>query len=920
MEETTLVGRDAELAVIHERVERAREGSAGIVVVRGPAGIGKTTLVRAAVRSASGFRLASASGEESERELAFGVADQLAGALGAGPAAAPSPTPLSVGASLLRAMSDAQTSGEPLLVWVDDVQWADLASQQALVFSLRRLDADSVCALLCVRREDEHSLLPGLGRLRAHLRTSVVDLEGLDERGIVELARQVGNPLPVAAAARLHRHTDGNPLWSAALLRELRAEHLRDPLRELPAPRPYAEIVRTRLGRLTPAARALVEVSAVAATEWPLASLATVAGVADPYAALREAVDADLLRGVGDRPALVRPVHALVSAAVVTGLGPDRRAHLHRDLAALATTEHEQLHHLVAASPGRDDDLAVRVAAQGRQHVLEGAWVTAASVLGTAARLSSDLGVRAGLTEEAMALALLAGDAGQATVLADDLTGLPDRPRALALRGWLAFARGRPREAERLLELALRGAGPDVEAEARAILAQLLVFGGRSAEAVEHARRAIRLAPPGTPIVTHVKGLLGAAMAAAGDIRGALAELGEVDPTDDDPSHFPLLVGRATTMVLAADYARAVPELERVAASTDRLAMLQYSCVLHTQACRAHFVLGDWVSAIDHGQRAVWAAEGAELSWGIAPAYATVAQVHARMGSWELATQHCRAALSAAATVRDGASVSYAHTADVVLAYCRGTPSDVVVAARPLLAMTDRDGTDTPGLLDWDVLLCESLVALGRRSEAADRVAALQRVVDGMDQPFPSAEIARLRGLLAAAAGDVDAALAWLRTAGEAAHGVPAPFERALVDLETGRILAGQGLVPEATAKITAAMDTFSRLGAEPFVERAAALLTRAGAAPRADPSARRPALTPQEVAVSRLVRQGMSNREIAAELFLSTKTVEFHLRHVFMKLGVASRTQLVARSPELLDLRAAQDLVDPPLGPAHDP
>ena len=557
MDDARLVGRDQELRLLRGQLDHARAGEARIIFITGEAGVGKTSRARAAAAASPDFLVISASGEESEQDLPYGVADQLFAGLSAGPAASAGPTPLAVGAALLRALSDAQQSSDSaFLVVIDDVQWVDVSSQQALVFALRRLRADSVCVLLCSRAEDEPSLVPGLQRLRRHAITTSLELTGLSESGIATLAGQAKVGLPADAVARLHRHTGGNPLWSKALLSDIDREHLADPRRPLPAPQPFAEIVRHRLSGLSSGARALVETSAVAGTDWPLSSLAAIAEVASPYQALADAIEIDLIREVGGSPVRVRPAHALVSAAVLATIDVNRRSDLHFRLARAATTEHDRLHHEVSASAGSDDHLAARLERHGHDLVLGGQWVAAASTLGTAARLRSSRDRRAELTEEAMAMALLAGDVGQAVLLSRELAAMPDRPRALSLQGWLALARGRHQEAESLLrravERAVQHAPSDVEAQARMILAQLLIFGGRAGEAVTEARRATDLATAGTPAASHAKGLLGVALGMSGDVDRALAELGDVDPEATDPTAFPVLVARGSTLVTAA--------------------------------------------------------------------------------------------------------------------------------------------------------------------------------------------------------------------------------------------------------------------------------------------------------------------------------------------------------------------------------
>jgi DNA-binding CsgD family transcriptional regulator len=919
MDSTRLVGRDPELALLREQLDRARAGEARIVFVRGEAGIGKTSLVRHALSASAADAVVAVSGEQAERDVAYGVVDQLMAGLGAPAASGAGPTPVAVGAALLRALSDRQVTRPPLVLWIDDLQWADASSQQAVVFALRRLRADAVCAVLC-SRDDEPPQLPGLARLRSDRRAVVIDMPGLEVPHLAELAELAGVRLARAAAQRLHAHTRGNPLWIHTLLRDLDGAHLQDLRHALPAPKDLTDLVAARLARLSREARSLVEVAAVASTDWPLGALAAVADVGEPHGPMAEGIAADLLLEAGTRPTRVRPPHALIAAAVVAGIGVARRAAIHARLATTATREHERLHHEVAASPGNDDGLSRRVEQVGREQLSEGSWATAATTLSTAAHLTADPARRADLAEEALTMALLAGDVTQAGLLSRELATRPERPRSLSLLGWYSLATGQVREAEGLLRRSIVGADPAVESQSRMILAQLLIFLGRAHEAVGEARRASALAAPGTPGAAHARGLLVVAMATAGDHAGALAAAGDVDAAEGDPTEFPVLVARGSALVMSADYAPAAAELELVASRTDRLGMLQFSCVLHAHAARALYVLGDWSSAIDHGERGVAAAEDAELAWAFSPTHATVAQVYARMGTWSLAEHHVRAAEAATNRLSDPMSITYAGTARAVLAHARQDPEGVLAAAAPIRAMTDRDGTDEPGLLDWPVVVVESLLALGLCTEATEVLREFSRHAHRVQQPFPNAEAARLRAEVDLARGRPGEALAHCDEAVDLASAAGAPYEMALATLAQGRALNRLGRVTEGSTAVRRAADGFARLGALPAIEQATRLLDGHGSRsshPR--PSPRDPGLTPQEIAVSRLVRKGLSNREIASELFLSTKTVEFHLSHVFLKLGITSRTQLVARSADLLELRPVEDGGDRPLRAVQD-
>jgi ATP/maltotriose-dependent transcriptional regulator MalT len=205
-------------------------------------------------------------------------------------------------------------------------------------------------------------------------------------------------------------------------------------------------------------------------------------------------------------------------------------------------------------------------------------------------------------------------------------------------------------------------------------------------------------------------------------------------------------------------------------------------------------------------------------------------------------------------------------------------------------------GLDEPSIQPWRELYAEALVRLGRLEEAEDVLAPLEDIAARRNRHSSLAGAARVRGLLQAARGRTSQADSAFQLAFAHAECVEMPFERAVLADSYGRFLRRTGARKHADEQLQSAHETFVRLGARPFVEGVERELAACGLTPARRTAAGNLELTPQELAVAKLVAAGNSNREVAAALVISTKTVGYHLGHVFTKLGISSRTQLAAR------------------------
>jgi hypothetical protein len=462
------VGRERELELLEDRLGAARRGRFQLVAIEGPAGIGKTSLVRHFVgpRSSPAGRVLWASGDEEEVRLPWGVLSQLAAsALAAGSPQLmqlvegldPEADGALVGAGLLRLLAD----DDPLVVVLDDIHWADAQSLAAVRFALRRLMSEKVMAVVVYRPEFWARLGEGWRRLLAGSEgASRFRLEGLRAPDLVELSRVVcGRPLSIGAAARVLEQTDGHPIFIRSLLEQLPLATLERATGPLPAPVDLASSVSARLASCGEGARDVVSLAAVIGRRCRVAELANGLGLEglDAFAAaLGEAIDVGLLHEVpGSEGTEVQFAHALVRAAVYQDLSPVRRMDLHGRAAGVSAGA-VALAHRAAAAFGPDAGLAAELERSAREHMTRGRLRQAASELERSLELSVDPRIRRGRLLELVETRLVLGDVDAVGRFSEELASLSSDPWSDYVRGYLAMLQGKV-DAEPLLTAAWNG-------------------------------------------------------------------------------------------------------------------------------------------------------------------------------------------------------------------------------------------------------------------------------------------------------------------------------------------------------------------------------------------------------------------------------------------------------------------------------
>jgi DNA-binding CsgD family transcriptional regulator len=908
------VGRDAELEILRAKLEHVRAGSPQVVLIEGPAGIGKTALVDRFLKSQEDLHLLRANGEPWEALIPYGVVDQLTRGAGVSRArilagrerALPLDEPISVGGIILEVL-DELNDKRPVVMAIDDAQWADLDSLRALLFVLRRLAAEPVLTVLTVRSEDLGRLPEGLRRLAAGETGTTIEVGALDARQVRALAISLGlRDFPYLSAQRLHAHTRGNPLYVRTLLSEVPPDRWRDWQPVLPAPRAFAALVARRLESCDAPTRRLVEAAAVLGGTTSLATATALAEVDEPMSALEEATLVDLLRYrdvPGDRD--VTFPHPLVQAAVYGQIDSLRRARLHARAAELVDDAGAALRHRVMAARTPDPQLAAELEAFGRREANAGAWASAASALVDASRLSPNRTLRESRLLQAVDAMVGAGDLAQAASFAREIMGFPAGAMRDAALGYLAVVRGRASEAENLLHRAWERVDLDTERDVAATIAQRLALHavGRlnGAEVVRWARRAIELATPGEPVRAEAQAVLGLGLAWQGRLADGLAvhenALAEIEAPDDSALPPRIRMAHGWLRMADGDVLGARAELMETAPAALGRGTVRIALWAYVWLAIADHAVGSWDESVLNAERAVALLGDSGHAW-LRPLVRWAATVvPAARGDWQTAEEHVRLAVAQTSDYElmiMGAALARAH-----VAAARGDADGVLRGLAPLLEVVSTEAIDEPGFWPWRDLYGDAMVSVGQLDEADAFLGPREALARDRGRTVEMARLARVRGRLESARGHATEAEEIFGHALDLLRQVPLPFERALIELAYGQTLRRHGKRRLAAAHLQAATDGFASLEAKPYLERGERELVACGLAPADRRTFDPTRLTAQELAVARLVAEGLSNRQVAAELFVSIKTVQFHLTRIYSKLGVSSRSELAARMHE---------------------
>ena len=913
MPATEVIGRDAELARTAAFLDALSSGPSGLVI-EGEAGAGKTTLWLAGVEEARerGYRVLETRPAEAEAGLPFAglgdlvesvvdevieelpepQADALRVALLLTPPRGAPPDERAVAVAVLGVLRELAGAG-PVLVAVDDVQWLDPPSATVAAFAWRRLREEPV-GLLLAHRLGTFAPAPIVDDARlSPLAVGPLTLGAVHRL----LHERLGLVLSRPALRRVYEVAGGNPFFALELGRALQAhEGELSPGEPLPVPDRLQELVDARLEALPPESRELL-VAAAALSHPTVGLLGALGG-----GALRPALEAQVVELQGER---VRFTHPLLASAAYQGIDVLGRREVHHRLAELVADPDERARHLALAADAPDSDVARALEEAANHARARGATAAAAELCEQARRLTppehpDDVHRR---TVAAARNRFLAGDGMQARDLLDEALASArtgnDRAQALVLLAQLARFEGDQPQSAELARQALAEPGTDeqVRADAARNLAASLYFMREELEiALRHAVMAADLAARSGAVVLQaqslvekglVEALLGHSTAAA-TLRAA-GELGDVpERVTDSPS-----MAWAAFLYWTDEVEDAAPRLRR--SYEEAVARGDESSVPMILATLAvvEYLAGRWAEAtrlVDESyEAAVQAGQRPQQAWSLSAR----ALVRASSGLESDARADADEALTLAGERGMGAARITAVWALGLLELSLDRPEE---AARVLAPHRERllaAGVGEPGTIRFVPDEIEALIALGRLDEAEERLGWLDERGRALDRASALAAGLRCRGLLAAATNDGEGALEAFEQALAQHARVPMPFDRARTLLALGGALRRAKRKRDARATLDEAAQVFEKLGATLWARKARAELGRIGGR-----AASHGELTPTERRVAELVAEGRTNKEVAGTLFVSARTVEFHLSHVYRKLGLRSRAELARRFP----------------------
>ena len=948
-----VVGRAAERAELEAFVDQVASGPAALSL-ESEAGMGKSTLWGGAVALARerGCRVLAARPVEAEAHLPFAVLGDLVGhvldqaledlpppqaeALRVALLMEPARAPLderTVGVALMSALR-ALTATGPVLLAVDDVQCSDAASVAVLSFAWRRLSDEPVGALLARRLgEPVPRALDGLRPVRP------VAVGPLDVGELHRLLRdRLGQAFALPVLRRLHAASGGNPFYALEIARALDRQPASVADGLIPRlPERLAELVAGRIAALPETTREVL--ASISALAHP--TLGLVRSLPGGEEALRPAFAAHVLELDGQR---LRFSHPLLAAAAVEALDPVRRRALYRRLAAVVADEDERARLLAVATDDPDEAVASDLERAAARAVERGATAAAAELCERARRLTppDTPGERDRRAIRAARYHWAAADIEHARALLGETatTGGSGEARAEALceLAWIHLFRAEQPEGLALARRALAGLNSDTTARGHAVNCVASALGFMLEDLDDAARlwaEAVELARRRGDLVSVRENLCGVAHAAS--LRGGPdADAVLQDAEDLGPESWGLRIlgwpsmQRAGMALWTDRQDGAISLFRRLGRRAGEIGDEGSIPTVLAHLALAQFVAGQWADAETSAAEGHEAATQAGERQQEAIALSARALVRACTGR----TADARADAERALEITGERSVAlariHAQWALALLDVALGNPGDAAARLGALRARLVAAGVGEPGALPFAGDEIEALVATGRLEAAAEAADWLEKRGLALDRASALAGALRGRGLLAAAAGDQAAAIDAFEGAVAQLGRVTMPFARACTLLQLGSAQRRAKRRREARATLSEARDVFDALGAVPWSRRAGEELARI--------SGRHPGgsdLTATEQRVAELVAEGGTNKEVAAALFLSPRTVESHLRQVFQKLGVRSRTELARQAvlarpkvqgshrfgPAAPDVASARDVDShSPVGPASPP
>jgi len=903
-----LYGRDAERSRIGELLDGARASRSSVLVISGEPGVGKSALLADTRARAGDMHVLSGSGVESEAHFPFAALHQiarpilglaenlphpqaaaLAGALGLATGASDDRFLVSLAALSLLAEA---AENRPLLCLVDDAQWLDDASADALVFVARRLEVEGIVMLFAARESEARRFeAPGLPELR---------LEGLEPTSAGALIdRHAGAALSSDVRDRLVIETAGNPLALLELSSALSDAQLSG-VEALHGPIPVTARVEhaflARMDRLSEETKAFLLVAAADDT----GDLATVQRASARLGAAPDALDGAEQAGLLHvRGTLLELRHPLVRSTVYQSAPLSKRQAAHRALASVLDGDLEadrRAWHRAAATVEPDPSIGEELEQAALRARRRSGFAAASQAYERAAALTTDEKERTRRLTAAAENAWLGGRVERALRLLEVARPLVTEPMQRAdidrFLGLIEMTRGVPADACRLLLRAATEIAPIDEERALQLLnlaGLAAAYAGDKDAAVAIAEVAHRLSADESPFVQMLAQLLiGLGAYAEGDfaqaaprLRAALDLAEELDDDAAGAQPLALLFAGRAALYLGDD--RAAHRTHHAAAARARASgAISIVTQILPRLATTEVWEGRWSSA------AANAREGLQLAREIGQ-HDVAAQQLVMLGliaALRGSEDECRSLAAESGELASarglGVVAEFAQWALALLELGLGRADEALRRCR--------DISTTPVVFWGGLDRIEAAIRAGEPETASAWLEVFERWAESGAAAWARAVSLHCRALLAE---DETEAEGLLLSALEAHADAGRPFERARTELTYGEFLRRARRRVEAREHLRAALDGFETLGATLWAERARVELRASGqTARKRDPSTRAD-LTAQELQIARFVAEGHTNREVAAQLFLSPRTVAFHLRNVYRKLGISSRTAL---------------------------
>lgn len=903
-----LYGRDTERARIDALLDAARASRSHALIIRGELGVGKSALLGYAAERADPLAVLRATGRESEFGLAFAglyqllspvldrierlpppQAQALLGAFGLAKSEVHDRFLIAV--AVLNALGEAAT-GSGLLCAVDDAHWLDEPSIEALLFVARRLEAEGIAMLVALRDDDR------LAHATEGIPVLTLGALSADAAEMLLQRRTDHAPSP-AVREQLVAWSGGNPLALTSLADALSVDQRsgRAPLDEpLPIGEEVQRVFLGRVAQLPDDAHALLLLAAaddrgdVDTLQWAAEALDI------DFAALEDLLRSQFLCLIDAR---VDFPHPLLRTAVYLAASRNERRDAHRALAAALKDEADadrRWWHRAAAAVGSDEEIATELERSAVRARLRGGHAAAAATLERAASLSVGSEFRVRRLVAAAEAHWLAGHTPRVGPLLDRAQPLPAdaglRSTVALLRGSFDVENDMLEEGYRVFVAgALESAGRNTSAALELLVCanDAAWSSGRSDWTAEIARIVQAIVPGGHSEEAFIAAvLIGSALVLDGDYEGSVEVQRPSIETADSLGYPRYALKAGQTLYWLGDPVHAHERVSRAALELRATGTLGELAVVLATLAGLEAALG-WFAA-----GAATASEGLRLAIDIGQpktasrCRAMLALIEASQGNERECREHARIAAETAMRSHNAVTGVYTEWALGRLDLSAGRPAD---AMRHLMQHADPSSPfhHRAYTLAVGPDLVEAAIRCGRADEARTVLTSLERWADATNSSWARSIVARLHGL----ASDGERASRHFTDALEhgRAHGIR--FDQARAHLLYGQHLRRVRQGGTAARHLQEALTIFENVGAKPWAEVARAELRTLGQPIRPARADALESLTPEERQIAQFLSQGATNREVAAKLFLSPRTVEYHVHKIFVKLGIVSHVGL---------------------------